>query len=91
LLSWLWLVVQEVMHEREPGTPYPLEDTALNGYPAVCAIRIYRNDGKTAVVATDLDVGPSVTGNVEQIAMRLRQQWKRGTKAELEALIGRTF
>jgi hypothetical protein len=62
------------MHERDDGTPYPFEYQAINGFEAICEIRLYRHVGKTVVVATDLDVGPSVTNNVERIATLLRQQ-----------------
>ncbi len=62
------------MQERQAGSPYPFEYEALNGLPAICEIRVYEHEGKTVIVATDLDVGPSVTNNVERIASLLRQQ-----------------
>ncbi len=62
------------MPERKIGVPYPFEYEAINGFDAICEIRVYEHQGKTVVVATDLDVGPSVTNNVERIASLLRQQ-----------------
>ena len=61
------------MKERHDGSPYSLEYRALNGFPAVCEIRVYQHVGKTIVVATDVDTGPSVTNNVEAIATSLRR------------------
>jgi hypothetical protein len=60
------------MREFEHGIPYPFEYRAENGFNAVCEIRVFQHGGKTIVVATDLDVGPSVTNNVERIATLLR-------------------
>jgi hypothetical protein len=62
------------MREREDGQPYPFEYRAINGFDAICELRLYRHQGKTIVVATDADVGPSVTNNVEVIATLLQQQ-----------------
>jgi hypothetical protein len=56
------------MKERGEGLPHPFEYTAMNGFPAVCEIRLYHYQDITIVVATDLNVGPSVTNNVERIA-----------------------
>jgi hypothetical protein len=49
------------MQEHEEGIPYPFEYRAMNGFAAICEIRLYRHNDKTIVVATDADVGPSVT------------------------------
>src|SRR5574341_2608883 len=62
------------MPERKIGIPYPFEYRAINGIDAICEIRVYEHEGKSVVVATDLDVGPSVTNNVERIATLLRGQ-----------------
>jgi hypothetical protein len=61
------------MKEIQPGFPYPFEYRADNGFDAICEIRVFQHAGKTVVVATDLDIGPSVTNNVERIATLLRQ------------------
>jgi hypothetical protein len=62
------------MRERDEGVSYPLEYRAANGFHAICEIRLYHHEGKTIVVATDLDVGPSVTNNAEVIATLLRER-----------------
>ena len=61
------------MREFEVGFPYPFEYKAENGFEAICEVRSYQYLGKTIVVATDSDTGPSVTNNVERIATLLRE------------------
>jgi hypothetical protein len=61
------------MREIRLGVPYPFEYRALNGCDAVCEIRVFQHNNKTIVVVIDVDVGPSVTNNVEQMATLLRR------------------